>query len=346
MPVPAAPAAVQEPVTAPEPVVAHPWDNSRLRLRAWGGLLAAGIVALALAALHLGPPWLDAAGAVAVLTTYSWAVMARTGGRQYVFAVLALLIGVAALWQDGEVLRSGAAVLTCVVSGVLAVVTTVPARSFIAAVREVVIATAVASVGAYATVGFEPVANEVRFEYITLALGFVMMFILVWRFAAGLHGLGTRGLVTLVGGGLLLAGSLVYGEMLRRFGVPALVQPITDLADWSRENLGAFPRMIMVLLGVPALTWGVHMRARRRQGWWVCAFGASATLAIAQSLVDQEISYIEAGLQTAYGVALGLLVGYLVIRLDLRLTGSRGRGARAAEEAHAVRPEPARFSPL
>ncbi|WP_158648103.1 hypothetical protein [Nocardioides houyundeii] len=102
----------------------------------------------------------------------------------------------------------------------------------------------------------------------------------------------------------------------------------------------------MVLLGVPALAWGVHMRARRRQGWWVCTFGAAAMLPVAQGLVDLDTSYVEGGLQAAYGVGLGLLVGFLVIRLDLLLTGSRGRRARAVEEQHALRPEPSRFSSL
>ena len=33
------------------------------------------------------------------------------------------------------------------------------------------------------------------------------------------------------------------------------------------------PAADQALVGVPALVWGCHMRARRRQGWWVCAFG-------------------------------------------------------------------------
>lgn len=309
-------------------------------------LLLAGCVALSLAALHVGPGWLDGAGAVAVLTTYSWALMARTGGRQVVFGLLALGIGLAAVVQGSEVLRSGAAVMTCVVSGVLAVVLTVPARAYGGVVREVVIATTVASVGAFATVGFEPVASSVRFEYISLALGFAVVFILVWRFGAGLRGLGTRGLVTVVVGTALLAGSLLYAEALRRYDVAGIVEPTNAAVTWSRDNLGAFPNPVMALLGVPALAWGVHMRARRRQGWWVCVFGAAATLAVAQTLVNWDTSYVEAGLQQAYGVALGLIVGYGVIRLDLRLTGQRGRRARAAEAEHAVRPEPRRFSSL
>lgn len=313
---------------------------------AWAGLLLAGIVALALAALHVGPEWLDGAGAIAVLTTYSWALMARTGGRPYVYAVLALVIGVAAETVGDEVLRSGAAVMTCVVSGVLAVVLTVPSQSFWGAAREVVLAAAVASVGAYATVGFEPSASSVRFQYISLGLGFAVVFLLVWRFGAGLHGLGTRGMVIVLVGTLGLAVSLAYAELLRRYGSEATIGPVNAIATWTRDTLGATPRPIMIFLGVPALVWGVHMRARRRQGWWVCAFGAAATLAVAQRLVSSDASYVETGLQVAYSVALGLLVGYGVIRLDLRLTGQRGRRARAAEEAHALRPEPRRFAAL
>ena len=42
----------------------------------------------------------------------------------------------------------------------------------------------------------------------------------------------------------------------------------------------------------------------------------------------------------------GLLLGLLLIRVDLAFTGKRGRRARIAEEATAIRPEPARIEPL
>ena len=102
----------------------------------------------------------------------------------------------------------------------------------------------------------------------------------------------------------------------------------------------------MVLLGVPALVWGCHMRARRRQGWWVCAFGVAATVPLAQALVDPEGSFLEAALRGLYSVVLGLGLGYLVVRADLALTGPRGRRGRRAEEATAHRPEPSRFAEL
>lgn len=320
--------------------------TARTRLVAWSSVLVVGVLMLAAAALHRGPEWLDGAGAVLVLTTYAWAVMARTGGRQVVFSALALVVGVATVALDVAVLRSGTAVLTCVVSALLAVVLTVPAKNFMAAVREAVVATTVASIGAFATVGFEPAASTQRFEYVTLAIGFVLMFALVWRFAAGLHGLGTRGTAIVVIGSLVVAVSLVYTELLRNFGASGVIGNFDELGEWLRTTIGAVPRPLTIFLGIPALVWGVHMRARRRQGWWVCAFGVAATLPVAQRLVNFDTSYVEAGLQTAYSVALGLVVGYVVIWVDLALTGQRGARARAAEEAHAVRPEPPRFASL
>ena len=42
----------------------------------------------------------------------------------------------------------------------------------------------------------------------------------------------------------------------------------------------------------------------------------------------------------------GLLIGYVVIRVDLALTGSNGAGGRRLEEAAAARPEPRRTAAL
>jgi hypothetical protein len=124
------------------------------------------------------------------------------------------------------------------------------------------------------------------------------------------------------------------------------VSSLLDFADRTADRIGAFPRPLVVLLGIPALVWGTHMRARRRQGWWVCAFGVAATVPIASGLVSPDSSFAEAGLRAGYSLVLGLLVGYLVIRADLALTGPKGRRGRRAEEAGPHRPEPARFAEL
>ena len=88
------------------------------------------------------------------------------------------------------------------------------------------------------------------------------------------------------------------------------------------------------------------MRARRRQGWWACAFGVLATESVALVLVHERITYGQAGLSVLYGTLIGLVLGWIVIRLDLALTGSRGTRARRADPADRVRPEPRRWQRL
>ncbi|MFC4785725.1 hypothetical protein ACT8ZV_14700 [Nocardioides sp. MAHUQ-72] len=320
--------------------------DSRLPLAAGCLGLLAGLAALVAAMVPVGPAWLGRAGAVAVVSVYSWALAARTGGRPVIFGSLALALGVLVLAADAPFLRTGAAVMTCVVSAVLAVMATVPAVRFFGAAREAVIAVLIAAVGALATVGFEPVITLARFEYATLALAILGAFGVVYRLGAGLHGLGRRGILTVLVGTAVLGLTLAYAELLRRYGTPSLVSSLLDGVVWSRDTLGAFPRPIETVLGIPALAWGCHMRARRRQGWWVCAFGVAATAPVTQALLNPAVSLAESGLSVAYGVVGGLLLGFLLIRVDLALTGPRGSRARRAEEAAAARPEPPRTAAL
>jgi hypothetical protein len=168
----------------------------------------------------------------------------------------------------------------------------------------------------------------------------------VYRLGAGLHGLGRRGLVIVVVGGVMVAVSVLYAELIRHYGSEGLVDSLLDAVRWSRDHLGAFPRPIETVLGIPALAYGCHMRARRRQGWWVCAFGVAGTAAVANALANPEITFEESALSVLYGLVVGVLLGYVVTRLDLALTGTRGRGRRVAEQAAALRPEPRRTEPL
>lgn len=329
------------------------WRDRLTRLRrsrvpqvAWWLTVLTGTALLVCGVVPVGPSWLGGAGSVAVVTAYTWALAARTGGRPAVFGTLALVVGVLVLLLDDDRGRTGAAVMTCAVAAVLAVMTTVPAKRFREAARECTIAVAVASVGALATVGFAPALTVVRFQYVTLGLALVGAFLLVHRLGAGFHGLGRRGLLATVGGGAVLLAFVGYAELLRTYGPSDLVATLLDGVRWSRENLGAFPRPLETVLGVPALAWGCHMRARRRQGWWVCAFGAAGTASVANALTDPSVALLESGLSVLYGLVLGLVLGYAVIRVDLRLTGSRGRRARRDEQDSAERPEPARSRAL
>jgi hypothetical protein len=301
---------------------------------------------LALATARVGPQWFDQGGAVLVATIYTAALAIRTGGRPVVFGGLALVLGVVTVTTSYDQLRAGAAVLTAVCSAVLAVMATVPAQRFKQAVREVLVAITISGIGALAVVGFRPVVALDRFDYLSLALGFGLVFALVFRLGAGWHGLGRRGLAVVLVGSASLGVSLLYAEMLRRYGSASFIDSVFDAVRWTRSHLGAVPRPIMVLVGFPALLWGCHMRARRRQGWWVCAFGVAATVSVTGSLTNPATSLVEAVLIIAYSLPLGLVLGYGVIRLDLMLTGSRGSRARREEEASALRPEPGRFEAL
>ncbi len=305
-----------------------------------------GLAAVVAAVLEIGPSWLDQVSAVVLSTALTVALAARTGGRPVVFGALALGLGVAAVLTDSPSLRGGAAVLTAVSAGVLGVMATVPAVRFRGAVRETLVALVIAALGGLAVIGFRPVVSLERFDYLTLALAFLLAIALVYRLGAGLHGLGRRGLVVLLVGSSSLAVTLVYAELLRSYGSQGVIDQIYDSVRWFRRSAGAVPRPIQVLVGVPALVWGTHMRARRRQGWWVCAFGTAATVSVAGILVNPGTGWLEAGLIIVYSLLPGLLLGYVLIRVDLLFTGPRGRRARREEEASAIRPEPARLQPL
>jgi hypothetical protein len=300
-------------------------------------MLAAAAVLVAALLGHVEDDRLADVGAVAVASAYAWGLAARTGGRPVVFSVLVLALGGVVIALDENALRSGAAVLTAVLTAVFAVMVTVPAVRYVAAV------------GSLATLAWAPAVDLRRFEYTVLGLSLVASFVTVYRLGAGFHGLGSRGVVTVLAGSVVLALTVGYAELLQRYGTHDLVATLDDAVRWSHHHLGAFPRPIVALLGVPALTWGTHMRARRRQGWWVCAFGVALSAPVAYALVDPGCSVQEVALASAYGVVIGLVIGLVLIRLDLRLTSPRGtRGRRQArlEEVTAVRPEPGRTHAL
>ncbi len=356
-----APDPVPEPIPAPiigGPVIPDDGPPGRL-VALWVALLAVGTLALLWSAtsgalatgvddgpLTSAPTWLDGVGSVAVATALSWLLATRTAGRALVCAGLALALGTASVLVGGRVLPTGAAVMTCVVGSVYAVMATIPAVTWWKAVREVLVATLVSVATALAVVGFEPTVGTERFEFAALVLALALLFTIVYRLGAGLHGLGRRGVIVVAIGLAVLVVTLLYAELLRRYGAQSFVSSVLDFSDATAERIGAFPRPLVVLLGIPAIVWGTHLRARRRQGWWVCAFGVAATVPMASALVAPDGSFLEAALRVAYSLVLGLLVGYLVVRADLALTGPRGRGGRRAEEAGPHRPEPRRFAEL
>ena len=139
----------------------------------------------------------------------------------------------------------------------------------------------------------------------------------------------------------VLVATLAYAELLRRYGAQSFVSSVLDFADGTPSASAPSRGRWSCCSASRRWSWGTHVRARRRQGWWVCAFGVAATVPLATGLVAPDSSYLEAGLRAAYSLVLGLVLGYLVIRADLALTGPKGRRGRRAEEAGPHRPEPA-----
>jgi hypothetical protein len=321
--------------------------SGRVARAVWAAALLAGTVGVALPWTPLDvPAWVPLAGAVTVTTTYTFGLAVRTGGRPLISGGLALALSAAAVLSESAVLLAGATVATAVVAAVLGVLATKPAARTVLVVREVLVATGLAFVGALAVRAYGAEVSLQRTGYLVLGLALLAALALVYRLGAGLHGLGRRGAVMIVSGVALLTVILAYTEALSRWGSPGMLESLEEAVAVIHDTLGAVPRPIEVLLGVPALAWGVSTRARRRQGWWVCAFGAAGLAAVAVSLLDPDKALLEGVLSVAYSVVLGLLVGYAVIRADLFLTGARGRRARRLEELAAHRPEAGRMQPL
>lgn len=292
------------------------------------------------------PHWLSVSAAVTVTSAYTLALGVRTGGRPLIAGGLALALTAGAVLSAVPVLLAGAAVCTAAVGAVLGVLATTPASRFRAVVRELLVATAVACVAALAAIGYDAHVALERAGYLALTLALLGAIVLVFRLGAGFQGLGTRGAVVVVGGIALLALTLAYTEALSRWGSPELITALEDSVAWVRDVAGAVPRPIEFLLGFPALAWGVSTRARRRQGWWACAFGAAGLAGVAATLLATRLTMAEAGIGLGYSLVLGLLLGYLAIRVDTFLSGTRGRRARRAEAATAHRPEAGRTQPL
>ncbi|HEY6934199.1 MAG TPA: hypothetical protein VI452_12455 [Marmoricola sp.] len=285
-----------------------------------------------------------AAGVLAELVVTGLAV--RSGGRPLLPGLLTAAGAGAAVATGQPLLLGASAVVTAVAGAVLAVVATTPAATFLRTVREVLLALGIAALAALAVAGFAVPLGVVRLGYVVLGLALLGSLALVYSLGAGLHGLGRRGKVLVVAALLLLVVALAYTQALAHWGSPGLVHAVDRLRNGTRATLHAVPHPIEVLVGIPALAWGVFMRARRRQGWWVTAFGAAFTAPVATRLVDPGVALSTTLLSEGYSLLGGLLVGYLVVRAEQVLAGSHGRRARRHEEAGAHRPEPGRTAAL
>ena len=325
----------------PLPPSNSPRTSTTLRV-VWAILAVSLAVGLALARAIDAPTsaaqWLAASLGVVFATGLAVRAGATTQVRWATF--LALVVTVTAVLTQWTPLLAGAAFATGVITACLAVLGTRPAPNFRLVLLEVVLAMALSSAGALAVWGFSvPMARD-RFEYAVLGLALVVTVALVYRLGGGMHALGRRGLLLGAGALVLLVVVLVYTAALTRYGSPEIVVEVRSVQAWVREHLGGVPRPVEVLVGIPALAWGVSMRSRRRQGWWVCVLGVAMTAVGTSKLIPSGVDDVAIALSAAYSIVLGLVVATLVIRLERALTGRGGRGAQV------LRQEPARLAPL
>ncbi len=314
-----------EPTPPPKPARVRRWPGHLVRTL-WVLLTLAGALAVAVPwTPYDAPGWVTSAGAVTLTTTCAFALAVRTGGRPVLTGALTVALASAAVLTQQPVLLAAAAISTATIGAVLGVMVTTPAARFPLVARECLVAVLVAVLAAFAANAYDARVSLERAGYLVLGLSLLGALALAYRLAAGLHGLGRRGAVMLVSGIGLLAVSLAYTEALGRWGSPELVDTVERGTRDLAGLIGAVPRPVEVLLGIPALAWGVSTRARRRQGWWGTGFGAAGLAVVATSLLDPEVSLVEAGLATTYS---------LVGRSGPRLPG----GARGQLPVRRARP--------
>ena len=231
-----------EPTPPPKPERVRRWPGRVLRLL-WLVLTLAGAAAVVAPWTPSDAPgWLTPAGAVTVTTTYAFALAVRTGGRSEIVGALTLALAVAAVVTSAPVLLAAAAISTATIGAVLGVMVTKPAARVPAVARECLAALLVAAVAAFAVDAYEPAVSVERAGYLVLGLSLLGALTLAYRLAAGLHGLGRRGLVMLVSGLGLLAVSLAYTEALARWGSPEVVDTFEQATRDLRDRVGAVPR--------------------------------------------------------------------------------------------------------
>jgi hypothetical protein len=295
--------------------------------------------------------WLDVANVVprigALVATWAGLILLvrRCGGRTLIVgAFAAVALGLVGAYPEPWAL-AGAGVTAAAAYGLLGMVLTRPVRG-LRLLRELVISAFLGVMGAVVVAGYDVELRPYRFRVLILALVLIGGLALAWRLGHGARSIGRRGAVLIVIGVLLLAGSLAYVQAVRTWGSPDLVHNLADFREWISDAIGAAPRPLEALVGFPALVWGVAVRTRRRQGWWMCAFGTLGAGGVVSSLVGSDVVLRDAMLSTGYDVVVGGAIGLVVVLIDRLLTRGGGRRADPSQDVDAARPEPTRFEPL
>ena len=281
-----------------------------------------------------------------VATWIAIVMLARRCGGRYILIGLfsGVVLGLVAAYPENWAL-AGASVTAASVYGVLGMTLTRPATG-LRTLRELLVTALVGAAGAVVVTGFDVVLRPFRFRVMVLTLVLLGGFALAWRLGHGARSLGRRGIVLIAGGVLVLALSIAYTQAIRAWGSPGVVSSVTDLKDSVNARLGAVPRPLEALVGFPALVWGVAIRTRRRQGWWMCAFGGLGAAGVATSLIQPTVSLGDSLAATGYDLLIGGALGLILVLVDRVLTGRGRRAASPTVVDVTERPEPPRFAPL
>jgi hypothetical protein len=282
-----------------------------------------------------------------VVTTVLCGVLAhRLGAHTLAATVFAAGATAVALVAEVPWLLAGVAALTAFAATVLGVVVTKPAKRPLSVVTEYAIAIVVALVGAVAVAAYTAPVSPATLNHVVLLTSLVATLWVAHRLGGGFTGLGSRGALVIVSAVVVLVIGLAYGEALEQWGSRGLTSAVATARQAAADVLGAVPRPLELFIGFPALVWGLATRAKLRQGWWVCAFGALGTAGIATSLASPGAQLSQELLSTLYSALLGLALGCVVCWVDRLLTGPRGRRAMVVARALPLRPEPSRLRPL
>lgn len=296
------------------------------------GTLAAGT---AVVAVDL-PVDVERPGAGLLLVVFSVALTHRVGGHMRIWASLAAILALAAVATEANFLLAAAAATCAVLASVWAIVITRPAVTIPEALREYVLAIVVALSGTVSVAAWNAPVSYQRFNLVVLSAALGLAITVVWNLGAGLHGLGRQNLAILAGVAALMLLVLAYSSFVRTHGSQMLVDTISDVVIWMRQNIGGVPRPVEVFIGFPALIVGVSMRSRNREGWWILVFAVIGTGVLSTSLVSPGAfpSYI--GLSTLYSSILGLAVGLVVRNFAVRDRSSRA--SRVVEPERRIEP--------
>jgi hypothetical protein len=289
-------------------------------------------------------------GSALVTVLLAVALARRCGGLVWFWGLLATAAVALVLIGEQRWLDSSAAVLVAVVGGVTSVLLTRPATTYVRLVMEYAIALSLAGSAALAVAGYGAEVSAGRYYLLVVVLSVTSVMAVIWRLGADVHRLGVRGVLGFAAGAVVIAALLVYSRLLLEYGSPSVTGAEQDVTEWIRNRLDGVPRPIEALVGFPALLVGLRTRAQRRQGWWMCAIGTFGTATVATTLAAPGTDVGEAARSLAYSVALGLLVGFLILAVQAVLTrrraAARGRRARDVRPLAASRPEPGRTRPL